>query len=59
MTERKLMKEGKSYSDAYEAAAQMVQEQRKKMESTVKSHFKIAIPDSLARDAGVIDPAEK
>jgi hypothetical protein len=59
MTERKLMKEGKSYSDAYEAAAQMVQEQRKKMESIVKSHFKIAIPDSLARDAGVIDPAEK
>jgi hypothetical protein len=29
------------------------------MESTVKSHFKVAIPDSLARDTGVIDPAEK
>lgn len=25
----------------------------------IKSHFKVTIPDSLARDAGVIDPDEK
>jgi hypothetical protein len=59
MMERKQMEEGKSYSDAYESAVQMVREKRGKMENTVKSHFKIAIPDSLARDTGVIDPAEK
>jgi hypothetical protein len=58
MMERKLMVEGKSYSDAYEAAVQMAQQQREKMEGIVKSHFKVAIPDSLARDAGVIDPNE-
>jgi len=59
MMERKLMQDGKSYSDAYEAAVQMIQQKRDIMEHTVKSHFKIAIPDSLARDAGVIDPEEK
>jgi hypothetical protein len=59
MMERKLMGEGKSYSDAYESAVQMIQQQREKMESITRSHFKIAIPDSLARDAGVIDPDEK
>lgn len=59
MMERKLMGEGNSYSDAYESAVQMIQQQREKMEGIVKSHFKVAIPDSLARDAGVIDPYEK
>lgn len=59
MTERKLMEEGKSYSDAYESAVQMVQDQREKMASLAGSHFKIAIPDSLSRDAGLIDPYEK
>ena len=59
MMERKLMEEGKSYSDAYEDAVQMIQQKRKKMESIVKSHFKISLPDSLSRDAGVIDPDEK
>jgi hypothetical protein len=59
MMERKLMTEGKSYSDAYEAAVELVREQREKMEVLVNSHFKIAIPDSLNRDAGAIDPNEK
>jgi hypothetical protein len=59
MTERKLMVEGKSYSDAYEAAVQMIQKQRETMERLTKSHFKVAVPDSLERDAGVIDPDEK
>ena len=59
MKERQLMTEGKTYSDAYENAVQMIQQQRKSMESLLKSHFKIAIPDSLERDAGVIDPNEK
>lgn len=54
MKERQLMTEGKSYSDAYEEAVGMIQKQRESMESRVKSHFKIVIPDSLERDAGVI-----
>jgi hypothetical protein len=59
MMERKLMVDGKSYSDAYEAAVQMVRQKREAMENIVKSHYKLAIPDSLARDAGVIDTDEK
>ena len=59
MAERRLMSEGKSYSDAYEDAVQMIQNSRRAMEKLVKSHFKIAIPDSLERDSGVIDPNEK
>ncbi len=59
MTERKLMEEEKTYSDAYEAAVQMIQQQRGKMEYIAKSHFKVIIPDSLARDSGIIDPEEK
>jgi hypothetical protein len=59
MKERQLMTEGKTYSDAYEDAVQIIQNQRESMERLVKSHFKIAIPDSLERDAGVIDPNEK
>jgi hypothetical protein len=59
MKERQLMTEGKTYSDAYEDAVQMIQYQRESMENLVKSRGKIAIPDSLDRDAGVIDPDEK
>lgn len=59
MAERKLMEQGKSYSDAYEDAVQMVQNMRNKMELLASSHYKIAVPDSLARDAGVINPAER
>lgn len=57
--ERKLMEEGKSYSDAYEIAVEMIRQQRKKMEILIKSHSKVVIPDSLSRDTGVIDPDEK
>jgi hypothetical protein len=59
MKERQLMIEGKSYSDAYEEAVQMIQDQREVMEKLVRAHFKIAIPDSLERDTGVIDAKEK
>jgi hypothetical protein len=59
MMERKLMTEGKSYGDAYEDAVQMVRDKRAAMEKMVRSHRAIALPDSLYRDAGVIDPNEK
>lgn len=59
MNERKLMSEGISYSDAYEDAVQIIQNSRDAMEKLVKLHLKIAVPDSLSRDSGVIDPDEK
>lgn len=59
MKERQLMREGKSYSDAYEEAVQMIKEKRAEMEKIARSHSCIVVPDSLERDAGVIDPAEK
>jgi hypothetical protein len=37
----------------------MVRQKREAMENIVKSHYKLAIPDSLSRDAGLIDPDEK
>lgn len=59
MKERQLMETGKTYGDSYEDAVQMVRQQRETMERLVKSRFRISIPDSLERDAGVIDPDEK
>jgi hypothetical protein len=59
MIERKLMTEGKSYSDAYEDAVQTVQNKRAAMEKFVKAHPAVAVPDSLSRDAGAIDASEK
>lgn len=59
MRERQLMIEGKSYSDAYEDAVQMVQKKRGIMERVAKSQLKVVVPDSLERDAGVIDPSER
>jgi len=58
MKERQLISSGKSYSDAYEEAVQMVQGQRRLMEKLVKSHPRVIIPDTPDRDAGVINPAE-
>lgn len=59
LLERKLMAEGKSYSDAYEDAVQMVQDKRKVMEDEARAKLNIALPDSLERNNGVIDPGEK
>ena len=58
LRERKLMSEGKSYSDAYEDAAGEIQMRRERMEKYVRSHPAISVPDSLSRDIGVKDPAE-
>ena len=59
MMERKLMSEGKSYIDSYEAAVEKVRKERYRMEALIKSMNKIAISDSLDRDSGSIDPNEK
>ena len=59
LRERKLMEQGKAYDDAYSDAIDMTQKNRQDMEKMVKSHFKISVPDSLTRYAGVIDSLEK
>jgi hypothetical protein len=59
MKERELMQSGKSYSDAYEEAVQMIQDKRSEMGKILKKHPPITLPDSLERDSGIIDPMEK
>jgi hypothetical protein len=58
MEERKLMEAGKSYDDAYSDAIDITQLLRQNMEKLAKSHFRLAIPDSLTRYAGTIDKNE-
>jgi hypothetical protein len=59
LKERQLMAAGKSYDDAYSDAIDITQKNRQEMVNLAKSHFKIAIPDSLTMYAGTIDPSEK
>ena len=59
LKERELMAKGESYDDAYSDAIDITQNKRLLMKKLAESHFRIAIPDSLTRYAGVIDPAEK
>jgi hypothetical protein len=59
MMERRLINEGKSYSDSYEAAVETVRKEREKMEALIRSMNKITVPDSLDRDSGAVDPNEK
>jgi len=56
---RNLMLKGKSYSDAYSDAIDLSQNKRQEMEKLSRSHFRLSVPDSLTRYAGVIDPSEK
>jgi hypothetical protein len=58
MKERELMQSGKTYSDAYEEAVQMIQNSRISMEKILKAHPPVTLPDSLERDSGLIDPKE-
>ena len=58
LKERELMKNGKSYSDAYEDAVQIMQDKRISMGKTIKAHPRVVVPDSLERDSGVIDALE-
>jgi hypothetical protein len=59
LMERKLMKQGRSFSDAYEASVGMVSELRERMEGRIKNHPPLVVPDTLARESGLPDPAEK
>jgi hypothetical protein len=59
MMERKGIEAGKTYDDAYSDAIDMTQLKRQSMEKLAASHFRLAVPDSLTKYAGTIDPQEK
>jgi hypothetical protein len=59
LKERKLIESGKSYDDAYSDAIDITDKLREDKVKRAKSHFRIAIPDSLTMYAGTIDPNEK
>lgn len=59
LMERKLLDKGKSYDDAYSDAIDMTTKLRDDMVKLAKSHFRIAIPDSITMYSGTIDPNEK
>jgi hypothetical protein len=59
MNERKFMVTGKSYDDSYSDAIDITQMNRQNMVKLAKSHFRLAIPDSLTMYKGTIDPLEK
>jgi hypothetical protein len=59
LKERELMETGKSYDDAYSDAIDITLKRREDMMKMAKSHFRIAIPDSLTMYAGTRDPGEK
>jgi hypothetical protein len=57
--ERKLLEAGKSYDDAYSDAIDLTLKLREEMVKLAKSHFRIAVPDSVTMYAGTVDPNEK
>jgi hypothetical protein len=59
LMERKLMKQGSSYSDAYEASAGNILMLRGLMDARIRNHPVLVMPDTLQREAGLVDPGEK
>jgi hypothetical protein len=57
--ERELMQAGRSYSDAYETAVEETNILRDRMDSLIRSHPPLVIPDTLQRESGLLDPDEK
>ena len=53
------MASGKLYDDAYSDAIDIALMSRQNMNKLARSHFKLAIPDSLTMYSGTIDPKEK
>ena len=59
LKERELLGKGKSNDDAYSDAIDITLKLREDMTKLAESHFRVAIPDSITRYAGTIDPYEK
>jgi hypothetical protein len=58
LKERALRAQGLSYSDAYLKAIDYNTAQRDSMKLIIRNHPPYSIPDTITRDAGVIDPNE-
>jgi hypothetical protein len=59
MMERQEMLKGKAYSDAYEDAVTWNTLQRDKMSLLIQQHSLLFLPDTITRDAGIIESNEK
>lgn len=59
LMERQEMVKGKAYSDAYEDAVTENTLMRDKMSLLIRQHPPLLLPDTITRDAGLIDPEEK
>jgi hypothetical protein len=59
INERNFILRGESYDDAYSDAIDITQKNRGEMVKLARSHFRLSVPDSLTRYAGVKDPSEK
>ncbi len=59
INERRFLAKGETYDDAYSDAIDITRKNRQDMDKLARSHFKIVVPDSLTRYAGIIDPSEK
>jgi hypothetical protein len=59
INERRFLEKGESYDDAYSDAIDITLKNRLEIDKLARSHFRLAVPDSLTRYAGVIDPMEK
>jgi hypothetical protein len=59
MMERQEMIKGKAYSDAYEDAVSWNTLERDKMSLLIRHHPAYFLPDSITRDAGIVNPDEK
>ena len=57
--ERNAMKAGKNFSDAYSLAIDDNTRRRDLMETLIRKHPPLILPDSTTRYAGEIDPQEK
>ena len=58
LIERAMMAKGVPFGEAYEDGVSEISKQRLEMKSLIGKHRVIPVPDTLARDAGVIDPRE-
>ena len=58
LLERDRMIKGTGYSDAYEIAIADDKAKREKMGRLIRQPPPVIIPDTISRDAGVIDPDE-
>jgi len=58
LTERTLMLKGVPFSAAYDAAVTRMALLRTRMDSLIRTHKPLILPDTITRDSGIVDPRE-